>query len=64
MTGQIAYDVHTARIDDFHRRAAEQRRAASSKPERRRAGRFVALIGARRSASLRHGPARPDAGAA
>lgn len=51
MTGQITYDAHTSRIDDFHRRAAEHRRAASSKRDRRR---LVSWIRIRRAPAAAH----------
>ena len=49
MTGYIAYDAHNARHEDFHRRAAEQRRAGAVGAARRsRQGRLIPMIRHRR----------------
>ena len=52
MTGYIAYETHTARLEDFHRRAAEHRRASAVGVARRaRSNRLAALIRGRRPAA-------------
>ena len=59
MTGYISYDAHTARLDDFHRRAAEHRRAAALGGTRRRIGRIAALVHPRRVASTSRAATTP-----
>jgi len=52
MTDYIAYEAHTARLEDFHRRAAEHRRASSVGVARRaRSNRLATLLRGRRPAA-------------
>jgi hypothetical protein len=49
MTGQLAYDAHTARYDEFRRRADEHRRAGGLRATRRmRTLRLAGLVTHRR----------------
>jgi hypothetical protein len=48
MTGEIRLNAYMARIDDFHRQAAEHRVAGGDARRPPRAGRDAGLIGRRR----------------
>ncbi len=44
MTGQMTYDAHASRLDDFHRHAAEHRRSHIHRSSLRRGGSRVTAL--------------------